>query len=248
MSIINFLPEDYLAKRERGKVNVIFFAVFAAIMFVVISSSMGSRVKYQNELDKLTALEKEYQQAAVTVTEIQNLQTKQARLKAKNDRIMPLIDRVPKSLLLAMMTNARPDNVSILASRLDTRFPRQERRRAIQTLGQKAMNSSKQANQPTASAIRTDPIVTLSITGLAHTDVEVAQFIANLNASGIMKSVSLGYSEEKKFKEMPDTLLRKFMINCEIKQKADARNIERIELFKHTKKEDDNQTISGVES
>lgn len=244
MSIINLLPEDYLTKKQRNRTNVLFFFLFAIVMVGVIFATYSSRIKYRTQLEELATVEQAYQKAAVTVNEIQNLQAKQTKLKAKNRRIIPLIDPVPKSLLLAMVTNARPKNISIISLSLNTEIPKPLRRK----ITRKKNSTKNKKSPPPPPPVRPNPIVKMGITGLACTDVEVAQFISNLNSSGLMKSVSLGYSEEKIIERLANMQLRKFTINCELSPKADARNLKNTEIFIYSPKQQDSGKNTGVKS
>ena len=96
-----------------------------------------------------------------------------------------------------------------------------------QTCGLHVVNQEKQKSSKFAEAKarqqqspqRAPTVVTIKITGLAGTDVEVAKVIANLACNPLTHSVDLVYSQEKLIEKVP---VRQFQVRLKLRPGADV--------------------------
>jgi hypothetical protein len=150
---------------------------------------------------------------------MQRLEGQKAAMISKANETAMLMERVPRSYLLGIVTNALPTNTALVQYDLDIK--------AI--LSKEMIEKSRAAAagaKPTKYAAgvqgRTEAppaVVTMEVTGLAGTDVDVARFIANLARNPLIASVDLVYSEEKM---VDKTLVREFRVRMELRPNADA--------------------------
>jgi Tfp pilus assembly protein PilN len=117
---------------------------------------------------------------------------------SKAEQTAELMEKVPRSYILATVTNALPDRVSLNKLAMDTTM--------IVTRGARKSGNSQVTVQ-------------LKITGYAPTDVQVARFIANLARNPLMEAVELVYTEEQEFEE---DVVREFEVTVDLKRGADA--------------------------
>jgi hypothetical protein len=172
-------------------------------------------------------LNRSYSQAAQTISQMQTLKNQKQTILDKRCRTEALQDPVPKSIVMAVLTNARPDGVSLLHVKLDSRFDRPKASSANSTV--------KTTTDPAAAATpvaHIEPKVTVEIIGLAHTDLQVAHYLANLTDSGLAASVDLSYTQDYKpggegNKNVPESLqgLREFRLKCRLNKKIDAKSM-----------------------
>jgi hypothetical protein len=132
-----------------------------------------------------------------------------------------LIEKVPRSFLLAELTNALPTGVSLVDFVLDSR--KSSSSSSSQKAAPKTAFETKAAGSAGAKPVTAtvQPIVydvTMKVTGVAANDVQVAQFITKLNASRLLKDVNLVISDE--FKNGDDKL-RKFQIEMVLNPAAE---------------------------
>lgn len=222
MSIINLLPDDYLERRQRRRTNTLCVFLFALLMAGIVTGSFMSQQSLKESQVTLSGIEQSYTQAAQTVTQMQRLQEQQKNLLKKHDQIAKLLDRVPKSIVLATVTNSRPGTISLVSMRMETKIPKIKQvytKKKTRSKSSKSTKASKTTQEPEK---RPAPIVSLEVTGLASTDLEVARYISNLGQSGLMKSVSLVFSQEKTLKNLENTPMREFRIKCILNAEADA--------------------------
>jgi Tfp pilus assembly protein PilN len=228
MSLINLLPQDYFQRRQGRRTNVLCVILFAVVMCGIVSASMVSRSKAKETQSVMDNLNRSYSQAAQTISQMQTLKSQKETILDKRRRIEGLQDPVPKSLVLAILTNARPDGVSLIHVKLDSKFPLPKK--ASKTLTVKT-TKPKDPAAPPPRPTKIEPKVTVEIIGLARTDFQVARYLANLTDSGLTQSVDLSYTQNYKpgsgsnGKDAPAYLqgLREFKLRCLLNKKIDAK-------------------------
>jgi len=173
--------------------------------------------RYNAKLGEFTTEAKRIQQAE-KMQEKQRTMSRQAELSAS------LLEKVPRSYILAEITNAMPRGVSLMDLVLDSK-----RKNAPPPLapGSTAFEQRKQATakdqlKKEAAASPGDVKlydVSMKLTGVAITNVQVAQFIRKLNESPLLKDVNLVITDS--FEKEGETL-RKFVIECSLDPNAEV--------------------------
>lgn len=221
MSTINLLPDDYIKRRAQRRANMMCLVLFAVVMIGVIAAAMVSSQSVQNSEQVLERINADYAEATKLISQMQNLQIQKSKLMRKATLSARLMERVPRSAILAVLTNSRPEGTSLIKVDLNTK-------KIIYGSGGSKSRSAKFASR--ASAGNNNQISTsveLQITGTAATDVQVARFIANLARNALVDVVDLVYSEEKlKDKQK----IREFQIKIELKIDADAIDLNRFAM------------------
>ena len=216
---LSFLPDDYLARKAIRRTNVIF-----AILFLLTVGAAGAAftyakkgVKVAREANDIARNDKA--QAARPIEQFQKLQEKQRTMAMQAELTSSLIEKVPRSFLLAELTNSLPTWVSLVDLVLDSR-------KKTAAAPPPAPKGSFEVKAPGSAGAKpatpqVQPItydVTMKVTGIASNDVQVAQFITKLNASRLLKDVNLVISDEFK---SGDDKLRKFQIEMTLNPSAE---------------------------
>jgi len=213
---LSFLPDDYMEKKLRRRTN----AILGTLFLVVVSSIGGTFVWKERAIQQLqkqrAALQAEMADAAKPIEQFTQMQDKQRQLAQQAELTSSLLERVPRSYLLAEITNGIPPGVSLLdfdmTSRIKANAP--PPMTAFQQRAAAAGNAPPAA--PQASTARVYD-VQMRLTGVATTDVQVAQFITKLNRSELLKDVNLVISDEFK---VGNEVLRKFQIEMMLNPNA----------------------------
>lgn len=198
---MNFLPEDYLEKKAQQRTNIICLLLFV----VVISAVSAGWLLTENRRKQMVSQQKEMVEkmslASDSLKKLDELEKKKVQMQDKAQLSAMLTEPVPRSLLLATITNNLPKGVSLLNYNLETREIKQpvvQEKKAV--AGAKKTGSKASAKKPAEPVV---PVVTVKkfetevrFTGLAGSDLEVAQLISDLSKSNLMANVSLKYSEE----------------------------------------------------
>lgn len=207
MSTINLLPEDYLLRRSRKRANVLCLILFAVVMAGVMGAAVVTDRNGRTTRKVCDQVNASYAEAARLIEQVQQLQQQKALLTAKAEQAATLQERVPRSFLLGILTNACPDRASLLSVRLETKTTDKERMSKYQAIA--AQRSSK-----------VPPVfVDLVVTGQAGTDMDVGCFMRNLENNPLLTGVGLVYSEERNQEGMT---FREFQVKMEVRPGMDA--------------------------
>jgi Tfp pilus assembly protein PilN len=221
MGIINLLPQDYIAGRYRRRANWVCSILFAVVMAGVVGAAFVSDQSRRHTLEVSRRVDGDYAEAAKLIAQMQQLELQKTLMLTKAGGSSALMERVPRSFLLGMLTNSLPKGASLSAVELDTR-------RTISSGPAPAKAPSTSGGPP--SPPPTPPlVVVMDVKGLASTDVEVARFIANLARNPLAASVDLAYSQEKL---VDGSSMREFQIKIELKNNSqvDAKAVQQLTM------------------
>jgi Tfp pilus assembly protein PilN len=216
---LSFLPDDYLARKAARRTNAIF-----AVLFLLATVAIGTTFTFadrglKDARKKNDAARAEKAQAARPIEQFQKLQEKQRTMAMQAELTSSLIEKVPRSFLLAELTNSLPPGVSLVDCNLESRRRTTAAPPPKSTFETRAASVGGAATPPPTPIVQ--PIaydVTMRVTGIASNDVQVAQFITKLNASRLLKDVNLVISDEFK---SGDDKLRKFQIEMMVNPAAE---------------------------
>ncbi len=219
MSTINLLPEDYLLKRSQHRANVLCVALFLAIMLGVGGAALVSHQNTRRTEKVRDHVNKQYADAANLLMQMYKLEAQKREGLRKAEATTTLLERVPRSYLLAIVTQSLPSNISMLEVEFQPKSFLTGNASNKKTKGTKF--DKLKAKQPTHRRV-----MMMEISGLAATDVEVADFIANLQRCPILASVDLNYSREKtirlKSKGKDERNVREFKVTMQVKSNVDV--------------------------
>ena len=223
MSTMNLLPKDYQQQRSRQRANILCMILFVLVMIGVgiaawVGESNADAMRQANE-----EVSQEYRLAAESVAQIRRLEAQKKQVIAKAKMAAELLERVPRSYLLACLTNALPEGASLTRVSLKTRIvkaaqPAPKPKTKFRARASRS-GSRQQGEGEDAAPERPKLQVSLEVTGLARTDVEVAQFISNMQDNPLLRSVELVYSLEKQIEE---EMLREFRVTMDLAPNAEA--------------------------
>lgn len=137
-------------------------------------------------------------QVEQVLQKMDQLEANRKQMRARAAIIADLLEPMPRSLVVATLTNYLPHGVSLVDCELKTKMVVDlvaQKRIEAEMAAQKgtACNTGKKQAPPTPMMEQT----TLELKGEAGSDVLVAEFISNLNESPFLDKVDLIYSKEK---------------------------------------------------
>ncbi len=219
----SFLPEDYLARKVARRTNFICLSLFAVVMVGVLAAwfvTDQQRAEVRRQQAQISA---SYAEAAKRIEELEDLQLRKQQMIHKARIIAVLVERVPRSLIMAELINHMPPALSLMELDLDTTVVRATERPRTAIERQRDAMNKKQAleavNEPAAS----ETTVNLKMVGIAPTDVEVSTFIARLNQHAMFTDVVLAFSEQTRVLDRP---MRRFRIDATLNQQMDVTALE----------------------
>ena len=220
MSTINLLPDDYLQQRSQQRANVLCLILFGIVMIGVITAAIHSEEQASQVRVIQSQVAKQYREAGEMIAQMQELEDKKKAVLSKAQMAAELLERVPRSYLLASLTNALPEGSSLVQVKLMTAQAKPLKAKKSQSKFKRRAAARKAKKGASESAELGKPLplrVTLEVAGLAETDVQVAQFMANMKANPLIKSVELEHSE---LEELKDGNARSFKVVILLKSDA----------------------------
>jgi Tfp pilus assembly protein PilN len=217
---LSFLPDDYLERKSRRRTNVI-----CASLFVVVSLALGAAFALDQRANRQVQsredqINQRYAEAAKRIVQVEQMQEKQRQLARQAELSASLLEKVPRSFILAQITNALPAGVSLLEFKLESKVraaPAAPARTAFEQRKAEVDAKKKSASPPPPEPKRYD--VTMKLAGVAQTDVQVAQFINKLSQSALLKDVNLLVSDQY---TQGDDKLRRFELEMSLRTDAEA--------------------------
>lgn len=199
MSKVDFLPEDYADRKAQQRTNILCLTLFFVVMSV-LAATLAITEKRQSKMNlREEQVRDKFVQAGENLKQVQILEQKKKQMMQKAQISASLMETVPRSLLLATITNNLPSGVSLVAYNLKSKIekPKATTSRLIQSRNKRRARSQTPANSniPVPEKISTS----IEIEGLAGSDLQVARFIANLNVSDLFEQINLVFSEEHEY-------------------------------------------------
>ena len=238
-----FLPEDYVSKLAERRSNTLAVSLFVIVTLGVVGAFFVTNRQWKDVKIYQQAINVRYTKAATDIEQLKVLEEQKNGLLQKAELTTALIERVPRSILLAELINRMPKRVVMLqlelkSERLDKPIkPSRSEAKKAKSLtgakkGAKGKGGAKDAAQEPKPPV--DPIAaaapklatTIVIVGVAPSHKDIARFVASLQECALLTGVELKYSETT---VIQDREMKKFRLEVRIADSADARRIELLE-------------------
>lgn len=215
MSTINLLPRDYLKRRLERRADVLLLALFGVVMLGVVSATVLSERSWRHTVKVAERVDQSYEDATKLIEQLQQLDMDKRNMLQKAEQTASLMEKVPRSYLLAAVTDAMPAQARLTSFHLTVDKIEQ---RAAPAGGKKGSKFQSVSAQRFPGEMTTR--VKMEVTGLADTDVDVARFIAAMASNPLVNSADLVYSEERVVED--DIVMRGFRVDIALTPNADA--------------------------
>lgn len=188
---INFIPDDYIQNNESKRTNLLCIGLLSIIL-VAIAGAFGAIKTRQHTLNmRESALDAELIKKKEQIKTVEQIQKQRNAMWTTAVTTVELIELVPKSVLLALLTNNLPKDVSLLKIGLiQKEQPASAQAKPPADKYQAMQDNEKQAAGQKVS--REKMLEThIEIEGIAPSDIEVASYIEQLSGSALLKNVAL---------------------------------------------------------
>lgn len=233
MSNASFLPEDYVAQKTERRTNLICLTLFVVVMAAVGGAFLVTNRQWTQVRSAQQAINEQYQEAALRIDKLNTLERQKEQMLNKAELAGALVERVPRSILLAELINRMPARLNLMELELSSERLKstpvkatEEVRATTGRMGEAKRAKTKQEAEAEQEQKKVEPPrykVTLTMVGVAPSDLEVSRYMSELNAYPLVRDVSLDYSQEK---EIEGRAMRQFKILMTLNPSADVRRIE----------------------
>ncbi len=194
---INFVPDDYVQNNESRRTNLMYLVLFGVVMVALGGSFMTIKIRQQALVAEEKRVSAKMAQAQEAMKQFEELQAKRKVMIKTALTTAELLEPVPRSVLLASLTNNLPPGVSLLRLKLVQKKPKRIHRPASANKYQAAQAKNSAAGQPKVSPEKLLETY-IDIEGIAPSDIQVASYIEQLSGSTLLDNVALVESKEHK--------------------------------------------------
>jgi len=211
MSNINFVPDDYIQSNESRRANLMCLVLFSVVMAGLGGSAVAIRIRQRACGAQESLVNAKMAQMEEAIKKFEELQTKRKEMMRTALTTAELLEPVPRSVLLASLTNSLPPGVSLVKlDMIQKEAPKSAADRAAKTKYE--ATQQKGASEPDVKPSTEKALETrMEIEGIAPSDLQVAAYIEHLGSSVLLSNVALVESKEKK---IDDTVFRQFKLTA----------------------------------
>lgn len=235
----SFLPEDYIEKKAENRNLAIAVFLFVVVTLSVVGAFFVTNRQWSTVKQRQQEINQEYATETKKIEQLKVLEAQKQEMLEKAEVTTALIEKVPRSILLAEMINRMPQNLTLTELNLKSKRhvePKskakpepakgtQTRSLASARPGAKPAKDAEKPAPPKPQAPRFE--FRLEILGLASADEEVADYHRALSDCPLLDKVEILYSGDVKIE---DVNMRKFRIEASLRNNADARHIEPLQV------------------
>lgn len=205
MATINFVPDDYIEQRQSSRANLLYLMLLTAMLGAIGVTFGFIKMRQRDVQAELAALESRMVKANEQIAQLEELKVKSKTMMKTMVVTAELLESIPRSIVLASITNDLPSGVSLAELDLNTKETKVVKPKAKTAAGAAA-----------AQAEEAQVIVetTLNLKGIAPSDIQVASYIANLSRSILLDNVELVESKEL---DVEGVVFREFKLKAMLK-------------------------------
>ncbi|MCA9294575.1 MAG: PilN domain-containing protein [Phycisphaerales bacterium] len=232
----SFLPEDYLKKKAERRTNSIAVVLFVVVTFGVVGAFFVTNRQWHDVRQYQKSVNVRFAKAAEDIERLKALEEQGDQLQEKAELTMVLIEKVPRTRLLAELINRMPKEMKLMelevqSERLDKplSLKRAKRKAAQPDKGSSLTKKQRTGKGPKEKSDEPPPVMaprydtSVVILGVAPHNTEVARYLSGLQACDLLTDVELVSTEKTTIKERE---LVKFRIEAELRPGVDARSVE----------------------
>jgi Tfp pilus assembly protein PilN len=204
MNHIDFLPERIREARVRRQRLILRIGLLCVCAIAMVGLSYGLRARIATARGEVRMLESRSDNASQQASLRSSLEAQLADLMMKKEIEEALGRRVSVEEVLSELQRVLPESMAVSTLSLETVDVRLPVESAKAAAGGRAARSNEEQ-------FRSAKRVRVILTGLALTNVDVANFIGQLSSSPMFEDVNMGYAKDVTFRGRS---ARQFQASC----------------------------------
>ncbi|MDD5135092.1 MAG: PilN domain-containing protein [Phycisphaerae bacterium] len=226
---IDFVPNDYIERKESHRANFFYLALLV-LTVAAIAGAFGVIKFRQHTVDgEAKAVDIRMSAVQQSIKQLEQIHIKRQEMMETAMLTAELIEPAPRSVIIALLTNFLPDNVSLL------RIEMIQKKVSPGSLVQQAKSKYEAIKAAAAQNSQGQNYITeLEIEGLAASDIGVADYIAVLSNSAVLENVCLVQSKQM---DSTRTSYREFKLTAQIRRDftINDQDVEKIRHYRNIK-------------
>lgn len=230
----SFLPQDYVLGKQESRFVAITVALFLVVMVGVVGAFFITNKRWSTVRAQQRIIAAEYESESAKLEQLKTLEEQRTEMMDKANITTALLERAPRSVLLAELVTNLPDDATLVTIELISKrirmAPVAEASRAAgkAKTASRSRKSKNEEPQPKPRVLPPKFEYELSIAGVAPTNNEIADYLRLLQGSPLLRDVELVLINETKLEDLE---LRRFEIEARLPDDADARKVDKAEEF-----------------
>ncbi len=218
MPNINFVPDDYVQSSESRRANLMCLVLFSVVMAALGGSFVAIKIRQRVCGTEESLVNAKMARMQESIKKFEELQAKRKEMMKTALTTAELIEPVPRSVLLASLTNTLPIGVSLVKLDVRQAEPGKANPRGKSSQNKYEAAQAKKGDEPTTRLSAEQKLDThMDIQGMAPSDIQVAEYIRRLSNSVLLENVALVESAEK---VVEDTSFRHFKLKAMLAQEV----------------------------
>jgi Tfp pilus assembly protein PilN len=208
MSNINFVPDDYIQSSESRRANLMCLVLFSVVMAALGGSFVTIKIRQRACGAQEALVNAKMTRMEESIKKFEELQTKRKEMMRTALTTAELLEPIPRSVLLASLTNSLPPGVSLVKlGMIQKEGARSTTDKTVRAKYEAApgKGSAEPDAKPSAEKLLE---MRMEIEGIAPSDLQVAAYIEHLGNSSLLDNVALVESKEKKIEDTPFRLFK----------------------------------------
>ncbi len=201
MANINFVPDDYVQSNESRRANLMCLVLFSVTMAALVGTFMMLKIRQRACTAEEQLVNTKMTKMQESIKKFEDLQTKRKEMMRTALTTAELIEPVPRSVLLASLTNNLPAGVSL--TKLDMVQKEPPKNSADRSRNKYQGTAASAGAEGPATSGEKSLETHMQIEGMAPSDLQVAAYIERLSSSILINNVALVESVEKKVDKTP---------------------------------------------
>jgi Tfp pilus assembly protein PilN len=233
----SFLPPEYVKNKSQVRANFFALLLFTLVMAGVIGAFVVNHQRWRKVHTEAEIISAQFAEEASKIEQLKALESQRAELLDRAEVVTALIDRVPRSVLMAEIVRELPDGIVLTLVGLEGQRARPPAPPADPKARGKAPATRSIASKgaPAAPAKAEPEKVapprfthTVTIEGLSTQNETIADYLGILKASPLFSDVELALITGAVVEEVG---YRRFKMTMTLREQANARQVAGVEEF-----------------
>ena len=223
MNNINFVPDEYIQNNESRRTNLIYLVLFVIVMAGLVGSFATIKIRQRICSSEEENVNARMAQVPEALKQSEELQKKYKSMMKTVLTAAELLEPVPRSILLASLTNNLPLGTSLLELHLVQKKSGAGRRTSKAANKYQAAQAKKTAANKLKFSQEKSLETHISIAGIAPSDLQVAAYIERLSNSSLLDNVALVESKEHK---IDNATFRQFKLTAMLRKDVNLSDVD----------------------
>lgn len=225
----SFLPEDYVQAKAEHRASFLAVLMFTVVMFCVVSAFLITNRRWEAVRAQQEEVNTAYKAQAKDIKQLEELEAQRAELVEKAEVTTALIERVPRSVLMAELALSLPAQITLQELQIVSKRVKESvvpaDKGQVKSLSRSARvsksNAKTQAPKPKVIPPRFE--FSLGLVGTSTTNAAVADYLSALRKSPLLESADFEYIQDT---VVDGRDLRKFKIVATLRTDVSAEDVD----------------------